>query len=211
MFLKSMTVGSMSVCCYIVACEDTREGMIIDPGGNEEDILRACEQEKIKITTIVNTHGHPDHVCGNKKIKDATGAEIVMHELDADFFFRPEAKQFFSMLGLPESPPADRVVKDKDVISVGNVEFKVIHTSGHTPGGICLYRTPDLFTGDTLFAGGVGRTDFPGGSQSELLASINNRLLTLPDDTVVWPGHGYGGESSTIGNERRSNPFITGW
>ena len=112
------------------------------------------------------------------------------------------------MLGLTPSPPVDRQVMDGDEIMIGDVTFKVIHTPGHTPGGMCLYNAPDLFTGDTLFVGGLGRSDFPGGSHQELLASIRNKLLVLPPETVVWPGHGYGGSRSTIGEEMRSNPFL---
>jgi len=210
MFIKQMTVGMMGVCCYIVACDKTKQGVIIDPGGNEDDILNACQTENITVKYIINTHGHPDHVCGNARLKEATGADIVMHAADADFFAQDRVEQFFSQLGLPASPPVDKRVEDGDIITFGNEGLTVIHTPGHTPGGMCLYSAPDLFSGDTLFAGGVGRTDFPGGSTQELLDSIKKRLLALPPDTVVWPGHGYGGESSTIAREKTGNPFLTG-
>jgi len=131
-----------------------------------------------------------------------------MHRADAEFFGKPEIKEYFSMLGLAYSPPPDLLVEDGDTISLGEETLTVIHTPGHTPGGICLYNAPDCFTGDTLFVGGVGRTDFPGGSMDELSHSIKSRLLTLPPDTVVWPGHGYGGSRSTIGEEARSNPYF---
>ena len=210
MRIIQMTVGMMGVCCYIAACETTGKAVIIDPGGDEEDILQRCREDKLEVVYIVNTHGHPDHVCGNRRIKEATGAAIVMHEADADFFGQDKVEQFFSQLGLTPSPPADKRVKDGDSLVFGEESLAVIHTPGHTPGGICLYAKPNLFSGDTLFAGGVGRTDFPGGSTGELLQSIKGRLLTLPEDTVVWPGHGYGGEQSTIGREKSSNPFLTG-
>lgn len=200
----------MGVCCYIAACEETREGVIIDPGGGENEILAACDQEKLTIKYIINTHGHPDHVCGNAKLKEATGADIVMHSADAEFFGQASVESFFSQLGLPASPPVDKQVEDGDKITFGNETLEVIHTPGHTPGGICLYSPPNLFSGDTLFAGGVGRTDFPGGSTQQLLDSIKNRLLDLPPDTIVWPGHGYGGEHSTIAREKSGNPFLTG-
>ena len=200
----------MGVCCYIVACENTKQGVIIDPGGNEDDILSACQAEHITVKYIVNTHGHPDHVCGNRQLKEATSANIVMHAADADFFGQDSVEQFFSQLGLPASPPVDKRVEDGDTLTFGNETHTVIHTPGHTPGGMCLYSKPNLFSGDTLFAGGVGRTDFPGGSTQQLLASIKERLLSLPPDTIVWPGHGYGGEHSTISQEKTGNPFLTG-
>lgn len=210
MRIKQMTVGMMGVCCYIASCPETKNAVIIDPGGNEEDILSACQDDGLKVIYIINTHGHPDHVCGNRRIKEATGAAIVMHTADADFFGKARVEQFFSQLGLPPSPPPDKRVSDGDTLTFGNEALAVIHTPGHTPGGICLFSKPNLFTGDTLFAGGVGRTDFPGGSTQELLHSIKERLLTLPPDTIVWPGHGYGGERSSIAQEKASNPFLTG-
>jgi len=209
MLIKSMTVGNMACCCYLVVCEKTREALIIDPGGDEERVLAETAKEKALVKYIVNTHGHPDHVCGNARIKEATSAPIVMHEDDAAFFGKPEVGQYFSALGLTPSPSPDKLVKDGDLISFGGESFKVIHTPGHTPGGICLYGSGNLFTGDTLFVGGVGRTDFPGGDGKVLFNAITERLLVLPDETVVWPGHGYGGASSTIGEEKRSNPFLT--
>lgn len=210
MRIKQITVGSMAVCCYLVACEETKKALVIDPGGNEKDILSLIENEGVRLEYIVNTHGHPDHVCANGPIQKATGAQIVMHEDDAEFFERDEVKEYFSMLGLAPSPPTDKRVKDGDVVKVGDLSLEVIHTPGHTPGGICLYSAPHLFTGDTLFVGAVGRTDFPGGDMQVFMRSIRERLLGLPDDTVVWPGHGYGGSQSTIGVEKRTNPYLTG-
>jgi len=169
-----------------------------------------CAQEKITLQYIVCTHGHPDHVCGNAAIKKATGARILMHAEDAAFFGRPEIQEYFSMLGLTSSPPPDAAVADGEIIEFGKLGLKVIHTPGHTPGGICLYAAPNLFTGDTLFVGGVGRTDFPGGDTGQLVSAIKDKLLTLPPETLVWPGHGYGGSCSTIGQEGRSNPFLSG-
>lgn len=200
----------MAVCCYIVSCEQTNEAAIIDPGGDEDKILGLCRENGLSVKYIIDTHGHPDHVCGNGRIKEATGAQIIIHGEDALFFWQPEIKEYFSMLGLPESPEPDILVKDGDIITIGRDELLVIHTPGHTPGGISLYSKPNCFTGDTLFVGGVGRTDFPGGSTQELLQSIQSRLLTLPPDTIVWPGHGYGGSKSTINEEAKSNPFLTG-
>ncbi len=208
MRIQQLTVGMMSVCCYIVSCEKTGKAVVIDPGGDEEKILSLCTQDNLEVIYIINTHGHPDHVCGNGPIQETTDAKIVMHRADAAFFNTSDARSYFSMLGLPESPPADVLVENGDTIAVGEETLKVIHTPGHTPGGICLYHAPDCFTGDTLFVGGVGRTDFPGGSMQELTRSIREQLLTLPPETVVWPGHGYGGSRSTIAAEAEGNPYF---
>ncbi len=208
MKLKQLVVGSMGVCCYIIGCETTGKGAVIDPGGDEKKILATVKEAGLAIDYIIATHGHPDHVCGNRIIQEATGAKIVMHQADADFFFKPEIQNYFSMLGMEPSPPVDITVQDEDTVKVGEVELRVIHTPGHTPGGICLYNPPDLITGDTLFVGGLGRTDFPGGSHQQLIESILGRLMNLPEDTTVWPGHAYGGSRSTIGEEKRGNPYI---
>ena len=198
----------MAVCCYIVACEKTKKAAVIDPGGDENTILAEVEKMGVSVEYIIATHGHPDHVCGNRKIQEATGAKIIMHSADEQFFGKSEVKQYFSMLGLEASPAADIEVEEGDEITIGEVKLQVIHTPGHTPGGMSLYNAPDLITGDTLFVGGLGRTDFPGGSHEELLSSIRTKLLVLPAETIVWPGHGYGGHQSTIGEEKRTNSFL---
>ena len=198
----------MAVCCYILACEKTRKAAIVDPGGNEAQVLAEAKKLGLTVEYIICTHGHPDHVCGNRKIQEGTGAKIVMHREDAEFFFAPGAKDYFAMLGMESSPPVDIKVREGDEICFGEVKLKVIHTPGHTPGGMCLYNAPHLLTGDTLFVGGIGRTDFPGGSYQELIESIRTKILTLPPETVVWPGHGYGGSQSTVAEEARSNPFL---
>jgi len=209
MIIQQLIVGTMAVCCYLVGCEETKLAAVIDPGGNEEQILAAAKARGLTITYIINTHGHADHNCGNGVIKAATGAKIIIHPKDAEFFGRTEIKEYFSILNLPTSPPADQFVNDGDTITVGKLKITVLHTPGHTPGGICLYSAPHLFSGDTLFVGGVGRADFPGGDAKALLHSINQKLLTLPPDTKVWPGHNYGGNSSTIAREAVSNPYLT--
>ncbi len=208
MIIKQLIVGSMGVCCYILGCEKTMKGAIVDPGGDETLILEKVKSMGLSIEYIIATHGHPDHVCGNRKLHEATGASIIMHETDAAYFEQPETESYFSMLGLEASPPTDIKVKEGDVIKIGEEELQVIHTPGHTPGGMCLYNAPDLITGDTLFVGGIGRTDFPGGSYKELIDSLKEKVIVLPDETVVWPGHGYGGSRSTIGEEKRSNPYL---
>ena len=199
----------MEVCCYIIGCSKTNKGAVIDPGGDVQRILTSVDEMGLTIEKIIATHGHPDHVCGNRELKDATGADIVYHKIEDDFFTQPDVSNYFSMLGLEASPPADITVEENDIISVGEEKLKVILTPGHTPGGICLYNSPDLITGDTLFVGGIGRTDFPGGSYEELIQGVKEKLLILPEDTVVWPGHGYGGTRSTIGQEKRTNPYFS--
>jgi len=208
MKVEQHIVGSMGVCCYILSCETSGQAVIIDPGGDEELLLKAVETQKLSVVYIILTHGHPDHVCGNRRLKEATGASIVMHEADDDFFHQPNIKNYFSMLGLEESPPTDLTVTEGDFITFGQESLQVIHTPGHTPGGMCLYNAPHLITGDTLFVGGIGRTDFPGGSHQELISSIVQKLLILPPETIVWPGHGYGGSRSTIQQESLSNPYL---
>lgn len=208
MILRQIIVGSMSVCCYIVACEKTKKAAVIDPGGDVDKILAEVEEMGVTVEYVIATHGHPDHVCGNRAIQEATGAKIIMHTDDEQFFGQDEVKHYFSMLGLEPSPPADIEVEEGDEILIGDEKFEVFHTPGHTPGGMCLYNAPDLITGDTLFVGGLGRTDFPGGSHQELLNSIHTKLLVLPEETIVWPGHGYGGHRSTVGEEKRTNPFL---
>lgn len=208
MILKQLIVGSMGVCSYVIGCEETKKGAVVDPGGDESRILAEVEQMGLDVEYVIATHGHPDHVCGNRAIQEATQGKIIMHEADAEFFEQAETQNYFSMLGLEPSPPTDIKVKEGDIIEIGMVKLQVIHTPGHTPGGMCLYAAPNLITGDTLFVGGVGRTDFPGGSYSELIESLKSKVLGLPDETIVWPGHGYGGSQSTIGEEKLSNPYL---
>ncbi|WP_041278086.1 MBL fold metallo-hydrolase [Desulfotalea psychrophila] len=212
MKIEQITVGTMGVCCYLVSCEKTKKAALIDVGGDEDRVLAAIEKAGLDLQYIIATHGHPDHVCGNRRIQEATGAKIIMHALDAEFFAKAEVKDHFSHLGLEFSPPVDITVVDGDTINIGEVVLKVLHTPGHTPGGMCLYNNDgpdgDLFTGDTLFVTAVGRTDFMGGNHQDLLNSIRTKLFVLPDETIVWPGHGYGGDRSHIGFEKRANPFL---
>jgi len=209
MYIEQMKVGYMDVFCYIVACPVKKEALVIDPAGNEEDIVERIDQNEFVLKYIVNTHGHADHTCGNARMKELTGAEIIMHEEDDRLFNSPEGQIMARQLGFALSPHADIFVKDGDDITVGEITLKVLHTPGHSPGGICLLGDGNLFTGDTLFVGGIGRTDLPGASLTQFMNSINKKLLTLPTETIVWPGHDYGDKpSSTIGIEKWSNPFL---
>ena len=210
MKILQFLVGQMAVYAYVVGCEATGQALVIDPAGEEDHIVGEAAKQGLTITKIVNTHGHPDHTCGNARIKELTGSPILVHEADAAPMISASSQQFAAMLGCVGTPPADETLTEGQVIRVGReVELKVIHTPGHTPGCICLYTPGHVFTGDTLFVGGVGRTDLPGGSWNQMLASIENRILTLPDDTVVWPGHDYGSSPhSTVRQEREFNPFL---
>ena len=209
MELEQIKVGFMDVFCYMVACPVTKETLLIDPGGHEEQLVERLSQKGLELKYIVNTHGHPDHTCGNAKIKELTGAKIVMHEKDSEIFTSPAGQERARQMGFTPSPPADITVIDGDRIVIGEVSLEVIHTPGHSPGGVCLLGDGNLFSGDTLFVGAIGRTDLAGSSMEQFMNSIKHRLLTLPDDTVVWPGHDYGFKpSSTIGEEKQTNPWL---
>jgi hydroxyacylglutathione hydrolase len=208
MFLKQMQVGNMAVFAYLLGDTSTGEALVIDPAANIDGIIAQADQNKVKIQYIVNTHGHVDHIAGNLDMKNKTGAKIIIHESDAEMLTSTPA-MILKMFGAKQSPTADRTVRDGDIISVGGISLKVLHTPGHSPGSMSLYTEGYVFTGDTLFVGGVGRTDLPGGSGQVMARSIQQKLCTLPDDTTVMPGHNYGGApTSTIGREKTSNPFL---
>ncbi len=208
MFLKQMQVGGMAVFAYLIGCPETGEGMVVDPAAAIDQIIAEAKANNINIRYIVNTHGHVDHISGNADMKNKTKAEIIVHCEDAAMLTSTPG-MVLRMFGAKPSPPADKTVKDGDTIQVGNVRIKVLHTPGHTPGGMCLFVDGHVITGDTLFVGGVGRTDLPGGSWRVLLKSIQEKLLCLPDETKVLPGHNYGStRTSTIGKEKKMNAFL---
>jgi len=197
MFIKMFTVGVLGTNCFVVGDTQTEEAIVIDPGLNHaseaKNILQEIQRNRFRIKFIVNTHGHPDHISGNKMIKEATGAPILIHEYDAP---------------LLHSPKADKTLREGDLIELGDIKLRVLHTPGHSKGSIALLGADAVFSGDTLFAGSIGRYDLPGGSLEEIMNSIKNKLLALPDHVKVYPGHG---EVTTIGEERRNNPFLQGF
>ncbi len=210
MILRQIEVGSFSIFSYLVGDEQTGECLFIDPSEDHARLLREAAAHNLTVKYVVNTHSHIDHTMGNREMVRRTGAKVLIHEADAaDLLNTP--RNILEMFGAEDPPPADILVSDGDLIKVGGISLRVIHTPGHTPGGMCLYTEGMLFTGDTLFVGSVGRTDFPGGSYAELERSIRTRLYTLPGDTVVFPGHNYGRTpTSTILQERRSNAVVRG-
>jgi glyoxylase-like metal-dependent hydrolase (beta-lactamase superfamily II) len=211
MVIKQYEVGNFAVFCYLIGDEETAEGLFIDPADQADMLISEAKSYGMnKIKYIVNTHSHVDHVMGNAEMVKKTKAKIIIHEEESGHLVRvpPDLLEMFSAT---PSPPAEILVKEREVIQVGDVKLKVIHTPGHSPGGMSLYMDGMVFTGDTLFVGSVGRTDFPGSSWDQLETSIRKKLYVLPGDTVIFPGHNYGSTpTSTIQYERRHNPFVRG-
>ncbi len=213
--IKQIKVGPLGVFAYIVACSETKKGIIIDPGGEANQLVELIRSERFEITYILNTHGHADHVMANQKLKNLLPNKqhvaVGMHSEDKRLFIDQQMpKRSANQSKRLESPVVDRLLHHGDVLDVGRMRINVIHTPGHTPGSVCFHTEKNLFTGDTLFVGAVGRTDIPGGSLDTLLASLQNRIMPLPPDTIIWPGHDYGERpTTTLGREMRENPYIT--
>ena len=189
MALRRLVVGPYMSNCYIIGSDSNKEGMIIDPGADGEHIVNNVREMGLSIKYIVLTHGHMDHVGALNKVKEETGGKIAINSSDASFI---------------RATP-DILLNGSDSLDIGDLHFLVLHTPGHSPGGICLYGHGIVFSGDTLFNFSIGRYDFGGGSYSQIMNSIHTKLMVLPDNTVVYPGHG---PESTIGAERHGNPFL---
>jgi hydroxyacylglutathione hydrolase len=205
LIIKELVVGPLMANCFICGCSKTKEAVVIDPGGDANTILLSLADSKLKAKYIINTHGHFDHVSANGKMKDATGADILIHPLDAPMLEKLSSNAAFFGVSVENSPPCDQTLEEGDTVSFGDITLKVIHTPGHTPGGISLYTNGVVFVGDTLFAGSIGRTDFPGGDFNTLISSIKTKLFKMEDDIRVFSGHG---PETSIGTEKRHNPFV---
>jgi hydroxyacylglutathione hydrolase len=205
--LKVLTLktGYMAANAYIVYTENKPEAVIIDPGDDIELIMDLIKEHELKLEKILLTHGHFDHIGAVKDLKERTGAQVAIHKQEADFLTDPNKNLSYIINRQIVQDPADIFLEDGDLIRVADMEFKVLHTPGHTEGGVCYKLGKVLFTGDTLFEGSVGRTDLSGGSYEQLMSSIREKLLVLDDDHLVYPGHG---RQTTIGRERRENPFL---
>ena len=210
MIVRQYEVGSFGIFCYLVGDEKLGEGLFIDPADEVEMLLSEAEAYGIKIKYIVNTHSHIDHVMGNEEMVRLTRAQLMIHEEEAPNLGRTPS-YLLEMFRATPSPPAGLLLREGDLIQVGQVQLQVLHTPGHSPGGICLTMDGMVFTGDTLFVGAVGRTDLPTSSWEDLERSVRVKLYSLPGETLVYPGHNYGSTStSTIGHERLTNPFVRG-
>ncbi len=206
MIVKKLVVGPFASNCYIIGSDSNKEGVIIDPGADAEEILKNVKELGLDTKFIVLTHGHIDHIGALKEVKEATGAEVAIHTDEAKSLHEHSLSRVFG-LSYPSPPPPDRLLKGGDSIDIGDLHLLVLHTPGHSPGGICLLGEGVVFSGDTLFNHGIGRYDLPGGNYSQLINSIYTKLMILADDTIVYPGHG---PETTIGTERRVNPFLSG-
>lgn len=207
MIHRIFAVGPLQCNCSIIGDEQTREAMVIDPGDEIEGILHILRQEKLTLKQIVITHAHIDHVGGAMKLKAATGAPILMNQNDYELLKMLDSQAEWVGMKSPGAVKIDESVSHSRVLKVGQISSSVMHTPGHTEGSICLYFPEEkkLIAGDTLFAGSIGRTDFPGGSMEKIMRSLHHQVLALPDDIEVTPGHG---PQTTIGEERETNPFL---
>ena len=207
MLIETIVVGPLGVNCFILGDKQSNEAAVVDPGADCAKILAAVNRLGFQVKYIINTHGHFDHVGCNRPVQEKTGGELLIHEKDVPLLSQAAKSAQMYGLSVEESPAPSRFLTDGMILELGKRSIEVLHTPGHTQGGCCLLLQNEgvVITGDTLFADSVGRTDLPGGSHEQLIASIKAKLMPLSDETVVWPGHG---PSSTIGRERRMNPYI---
>ncbi len=205
MIFESVVVGELEVNCFVLACEQTREGIIVDPGDQASDILNLVESNRIRVVEVVATHGHFDHIGRVSSVVEKTGAPFSIHK--DDLFMVEGLVDIAAFLGMEtDSPPKiDRFISEGDTIRFGQEELGIVHVPGHAPGNVALVWPGHAIVGDSIFAGSVGRTDLEGSDPDVLMASIRDKILTLSDDTQLYPGHG---PFTTVGVEKRSNPFL---
>jgi hydroxyacylglutathione hydrolase len=202
---RMLVVGPIQANCYILGCGRTKEAAVIDPGGDVDKILMTLAKDKLRCMYIINTHGHFDHTGDNKRLKEVTGAKLVIHRADAPMILHQGSNGNLWGMEVEDSPPPDSYVEERDIITFGDISLQVLHTPGHSPGGISLLSDKMVFVGDTLFAGSIGRTDLPGGDYETLIQNVKEKIFPLGDDVVIYPGHG---PKTTVGREKRSNPFF---
>lgn len=205
MKIMRIPAGVYAANCYIVYSETTKDGIVVDPGGDVDDLLGFIERNNLKIKNIILTHGHGDHIGGVIGLKKALDADVMIHKDDHELLVDSDKNLSATMPIGPVSMKADKLLNDGDIIEFGDLQVEVIHTPGHTKGGISLKINDSIITGDTLFAGSIGRTDLLGGDYETIIKSIKEKLMIYPDDVEVMPGHG---GISTIGRERVTNPFL---
>lgn len=205
MILETLVVGMIQANCYVLGDEKTGEAVVIDPGGDTPVIVRALSSRNLKPVAVVATHGHFDHVEGLAGMKRATGAPILVHKGDLPLIQGMTAQGMLFGLQVEAAPPPDKFVEEGDTIPFGSYALTVVHTPGHSQGSISLCLDRRVFVGDLLFAGSIGRTDLQGGDYDTLIRSVRDKIFTLPDDTVVYPGHG---PTTTVAVEKRTNPFF---
>jgi glyoxylase-like metal-dependent hydrolase (beta-lactamase superfamily II) len=205
MQVETLVVGPLQVNCFIVGCEKTREALVVDPGDEAERILKRLHASGLQLKLVVNTHGHFDHIGGNRLLVEESGAELLIHQADLPVLRRAREHATLYGMSVTPSPEPSRLLAGGEILAVGELRLQVLHIPGHSPGGICLLGDGHLFSGDTLFAGSVGRTDLPGGDHDTLIEGIRRQLLVLPEETVVHPGHG---PDTTIGREKRVNQYL---
>ena len=212
MIIEQLCVGAEKVLCYILGCEKTLIGAVIDPGGEADRIIATIATLDLEIRYIINTHCHADHTGANHDLKKKTGAAIIMHEKDAAMLGDQEMLHFFAQLGFAgKLAPPDITVTGGEKLAMGGYILEIIHTPGHSPGGICIVADNNIFTGDSLFVGAAGRVDIPGGDFNTLMYSLEEKIKVLPEDMIVRPGHDYGDTpNSTIGREKKENPYLGG-
>ncbi len=205
MIIETFVTGPLETNTYLVGDEKAGEALVIDPAGEEEKLLAFLSERGMRVVAILNTHGHFDHISGNRVLKEATGAPILIHASDSPMLEMAAYQADLFLIRAENSPPADGFLVEGNVVKAGEVVLRVVSTPGHSPGGISLLGDGVVFCGDLVFHGSVGRTDLPGGSEKVLLASIQRHIASLPENTVIYPGHG---PETTVGREKAENPFF---